>query len=228
MNRALGVAFAAAATFTALPACAQAPSWTAELTAASEYVSKGVGRSRGEPHVGLQVQKRLTGAAYAGAWTGSLRSPLGANAETHLYAGWRSNLSGWSLDARPMLKLLSGADSGARTELLELRVDAARAFGANRLRLRVEHSPEGYGAARSSTWMEASVSRRLDDRWSASATLGRREQAIGLDYTAWSAGLQLRLTEAVSVEARWLDADRGAGREYAGRAFVGLTASFGR
>jgi uncharacterized protein (TIGR02001 family) len=209
-------------------AAAEDRRWTAEATLASEYISKGVGRSDGEPHVGVQVQRQLSEATYAGAWAGTLRSPLGADAEAHLYVGWQPRVGAWRLDLRPILKVLSAAQAGAQTEQFEMRVDAARAVAGNRLRLRLEHSPDGFGASQASTWLEANLTRKLGDSgWSASAGVGRREQEVGRDYTAWNVGLQRRLTDALAAELRWIDTDQhGGGREYKGRFVAGLHATW--
>lgn len=208
------------------PALAQQNPWSIEATLASEYISKGAGRSDGQPHIGLQVQRRLTDNSYAGVWSGSLRSPLGADAETHLYVGWRPRLAGWSLDVRPMFKILTNARVGAQTEQWEVRLDAARPLAGNRLRLRVEHTFDGYGSSEATTWMDANLTRKLGETgWTVSGGLGRREQAVGRDYTAWNVGLQRRIFGPLSADLRWVDTDQDiAGREYKGRFVAGIAA----
>jgi uncharacterized protein (TIGR02001 family) len=219
----------AAGFLVALPAAASAEEglWNVEASLASEYISKGVGRSAGEPHLGIQVQRQLDTDTYAGVWSGSLRSPLGADAETHLYVGWRPRVGVWSLDLRPMLKVLANAREGAQTEQWEGRLDAARPVLGGRLRLRVEHAFDGYGPSEGSTWMEANFSRRLGDTgWTLSGGLGRREQEGGTDYTAWNLGAQRRLFDPVTADLRWVDTNRReGGREYRGRFVVALTAA---
>lgn len=220
-------AVALATSLIASAAAAQTSPWNVEATLASEYISKGVGRSDGQPHLGLQVQRRLSGTTYAGAWSGSLRSPLGAEAETHLYVGWRPKLGAWSLDLRPMFKVLSRAQQNAQTAQWEHRLDAARPVAGARLRLRLEHTFDGLGSAKASTWMEANLSRRLaDSGWTLSGGVGRREQEIGRDYTAWNFGVQRKLSRAASADLRWIDTDQGkdAGREHRGRFVATLTA----
>ncbi len=225
--RARAILATAALAMLARPAAAADDAWSVEGTVASEYLSKGVGRSDGEPHAALQVQRAIGERAYAGLWSGTLRSPLGADAETHLYLGWRPQAGAWSFDVRPMLKVLSGAQANTQSEQVELRLDAARPLVGARLRLRLEQTLDGYGASEGSTWMEANLSRRLGGSgWTVSGALGRREQEIGRDYTAWSLGLQRRLTDGVSADLRWVDTDQDdAGREYRSRLVLGLTAS---
>lgn len=127
-----------------------------------------------------------------------------------------------------MLKVLGGANESAQTEQFELRLDAARRIAGSRLRLRVEHTWDGFGPSQASTWLEANLARELGDSgWTASASLGRREQEIGRDYTAWSFGVQRRLTDSVGAELQWIDTDQNdAGREYQGRLVAGLTATW--
>lgn len=209
------------------PAVAQDKPWSAEATLASEYISKGVGRSDGQPHVALQVQRTLTDSIYVGVWTGTLRSPLGADGESHLYAGWRPRLGAWRMDLRPMFKVLSNAQGNAQTEQWEVRADGVRAVAGARLRLRVEHTFDGYGPSKASTWMEANLSREVGENgWAVTGGLGRREQEVGRDYTAWNVGVQRRMLGPISADLRWVDTDQEhGGREYKGRFVVGLTAA---
>lgn len=208
-------------------AAADDGAWTVDVAAASEYVSKGAGRSAGNPHVALQIQRRVTQTVYAGVWTGSVSSPLGANGETHLYMGWRPRVGDWSLDIRPTFKVLAGAREGFTTEQWEVRADAARPLAGGRLRLRVEHTADGFGPSEGSTWMEASLTHPIGEAgWSVLGGLGRREQTVGRDYTAWNLGVQRRMTDSLSVDLRWIDTDqRDAGREYDGRLVLGMTMS---
>ena len=132
-------------------ALAQDHPWSFEAAAASEYTSKGAGRSDGEPHLALQVQRRLPGDTFAGVWSGSLKSPLGAEGETQLYLGWRPKAGDWSFDVRPMAKLLVGATDGEQDAQFEFRIDAARPIGRSRVRLRLEFAPNGFGSSKAST-----------------------------------------------------------------------------
>ncbi|MFZ5668799.1 MAG: TorF family putative porin [Pseudomonadota bacterium] len=228
MDRRIWRAVAAAGlALAATPVAAGEDPWTVEATAASEYISKGAGRSDGQPHLALLVQRGLGGDAYVGAWTGSLRAPLGADAESHLYFGWRPRAAGWTFDVRPTFKVLVNARDAAQTELWEYRLEAARPIAGARFRLRVEHTPDGFGASRASTWTDAALSRRLgDSAWTVSGGVGRREQETGRDYTAWNLGVQRRLGETLSADLRWVDTDEtAAGREYDGRLVFGLTAA---
>lgn len=209
--------------FRPTPAEAQNNPWRVEATLASEYISKGAGRSQGEPHAGLRIERTLSANSYAGLWTGSLRSPLGADGETHLYLGWRQRLADWTFNVQPTFKFLSGAGAQGSNDLWEVRVDASRPIAGNRLRIRVEQSFKGYGAARASTWVDAQLSRPIGESgWSIFGDLGRREQQVGQDYTAWSLGAGKKLNRWFSANAQWIDTDQhDAGREYRGRFVIG-------
>lgn len=198
-----------------------------QINLASEYISKGVGRSDGDPHLSVQFQQSLSDSLTAGVWAGSLSSPLAAEGEVHLYLGWRQSVGPWSFEARPIYKVLLDADGSGASGLWEYRLDGTRDLAGGRVRLRLEHTPDGYGASEGSTWAEAQYARKLGPDWTALVSAGRREQETGRDYSAWSAGVQRRLGDQLTADLRWIDTDaRGAGREYRGRLVIGLTARF--
>lgn len=203
-----------------------AEGWSGNVTVASQYISKGIGKSAGEPHASLRLEHDL-GALYGGAWWGAVHTSQGADSEVHLYLGRKQRLAGVGLDLQAIYKTLPGTRGSVQNGHLELRTDASKALGPNTVRLRVEYSPDSYAAVKQAWWVEGQVSRKLTDRFSAVAAVGAREQEGGVDYTAWSAGLRYAASKTIAVEARWYDTDsHGLGDNYTGRLVASLTRAF--
>jgi hypothetical protein len=100
-------------------------------------------------------------------------------------------------------------------------------MGANRLRFRLQGTPNNYGPTKQSSFLEADLGRRLSERWSTSAAIGRREQTEGPDYTAWNAGATVALAANVDLDVRWYDTNRhGLDDTFDGRAVAAVTFTY--
>ncbi|HEX6858929.1 MAG TPA: TorF family putative porin [Caulobacteraceae bacterium] len=208
------------------PAAAADDGWSGAATLATQYVSKGAGKSDGDPHASLTLEHGLF-AGYAGVWAGNVSTSQGADAEVHLYAGAKRDIAGINLDGRAMHKSLPGTRDGVQDQFWEFRADASRPFGKTKARLRIEYAPDSYAATRQAWWVEGQLSRNISQKWNASAGVGRREQAKGSDYTAWNAGVRYALTKAAGLDVRWYDTDsHELGRNNEGRLVAALSLGF--
>lgn len=212
----------------AAPAAAQDTSgidWTVQLGANTDYVSKGVSKSNGDPSVWGRVEGQH-GDLFAGGFLTSADTQ-GANAEAQLYVGWRPEAFGYEWEFATTYKAFPGSNPGVDDDLVEFRADASRAIGPVSGRLRVEYTPDNAGPAKQAWWVEGRASWKFRPTTSASIGLGRREQELGADYTAWNVGLTQKFGDHLSGDLRWYDTDGHAfGDNYEGRLVAGITATF--
>ena len=193
---------------------------------ATDYMSKGTGKNDGEPALSGSLEAS-NGVFYAGTWGSDAVTAQGGDAELHLYAGARPKLAGIKWDLRAMAKTITGTAPGVQESYAEFRVDATRAVGKAKARMRVEYSPDNYGATREAWWIEGQVSHPIGSRFTASAALGRREQNGGADYTAWNIGGAVKVTDRVVLDMRWYDTDsHDLGKVYRGKVVAALSVSF--
>lgn len=83
------------------------------------------------------------------------------------------------------------------------------------------------GGTGANTYLALGAGWRLRPRLNAVAGLGRREQDGSVDYTAWNAGLVLRLIDGVALDARWYATDQDArGPNYQDRLAAALIFDF--
>jgi len=113
------------------------------------------------------------------------------------------------LDTSVSYKARPGADAGQDDEAWEYQFDVNRDFGPLDARMRIEHSPDGLGSTRATTWIETRLRWAVADRLTASATVGRRQQDDAPDYTGWNAGLAYELTGTTDLDLRWHGTDAG-------------------
>ncbi|HYE44705.1 MAG TPA: TorF family putative porin [Caulobacter sp.] len=218
---ALGATLAAGAA-----AAAAEKDWSVKLTAASEYISKGTGKSGGDP--ALQVDAAYDfGPVTAGVWASNAEVSQGGDSELQLYVASEHELGPVKIDLRGMLKHMPGTDEAFQDSWFEARADATVPVAGTDLRLRVEYSPDNYAATEAAWWVELQASRKLAEGWKASAAYGVREQDGGADYRAWNAGVTWRATDRLAFDLRWYDTDsHQRGENYDGRAYVSATLSF--
>ena len=184
----------------------RASHWSFELGAGTDNRSKGASKSGSAPYAFGDVQWNGANGFYADAEFETIESS-GSRVETEIEAGWQGSAAGLEFDASASRKWRPGADAGADATAWEYQLDAMRDFGAVDARLRLEHSPDGLGSTRATTWVETRVRWPLADRLKASVTLGRREQDNAPDYTGWNAGVAWALTETTALDLRWHGTD---------------------
>ncbi len=199
---------------------------SANAQLATDYMSKGTSKNRGAPALSGSLEA-AHGIFYAGTWASDAYTAQGGDAELHLYAGAKPKFAGLSWDLRAMAKTIPGTIEGVQDSYAEFRVDATRAFGRAKARVRVEYSPDNYGATRQAWWVEGQLSHPVGERFTASAALGRREQDGGADYTAWNAGGQVAISDRVALDLRWYDTDsHELGSAYRGQAVAAVLLRF--
>jgi uncharacterized protein (TIGR02001 family) len=130
--------------------------WSLEVDLASDYISKGISRSGGDPHVALSIE-RAFGMAYVGGWVGTIDATRGGDLQTDLYAGVGGQAEDWGLDARLARKRRWNVGGGAQDTIWEVRFDADRSFGANEVDLRLDLTADNYDAVEESAYVEAGL-----------------------------------------------------------------------
>jgi uncharacterized protein (TIGR02001 family) len=219
---------AGACLLAALPGVALADEkpWAVEVTLASEYISKGAGKSAGDPAFQVEASYDF-GPVYIGASGSNADTSQGGDSEFQAFVGARLEAGDLDFDLRAMVKTMPGTPDGVQSEWLELRADTTLAVAGTDLRLRVEYSPDNYAATEAALWVEAQASRELAESWEVSAAYGLREQDGGADYRAWNAGVTWNATDRLAIDLRWHDTDsHELGDNYDGRVYLAATVSF--
>lgn len=200
--------------------------WSVKATVASEYVSKGTGKSDGDPAFQLDAKWDFD-PVYVGVWGSNADVSQGGDSELHAYVGAEFDAGVVGFDLRAMAKTMPGTPDGVHSEWLEFRAEATAPLAGTDLRLRVEYSPDNYAATEAAWWVEAQASREIAEDWKISAAYGAREQDGGADYRAWNAGVTWDVTDRLALDLRWYDTDsRSLGENYDGRVYLAATVSF--
>jgi uncharacterized protein (TIGR02001 family) len=211
---------------------APSSSWAFGAGMASDGRDWGASRTDGDAHAwALAEWSSADRTFYAGPTVRTVKTQ-GSELEASIFAGWRPQVAGWDLDLGVTQSWLIDAAPGADDDQLTLGAAVIRSLGPVEGRLKVEHSPDGFGPREAWTWTELGATWDQSPALSWSAAVGRRDQeGAGVDYTGWNVGATWRLSDRFELDARWHDTDADAfdpygDEDYEGRFVVGLSAYF--
>lgn len=173
-----------------------------ELGAATEYVSKGVGKSMGDPHVYGSVTASR-GPAYIKVYATPVELSRGSDSEILTTVGVQPKAAGLEFDFKAIYRLRPGTDAGVDSTYWEVEADVTKKAGPVSTRLRVNYTPDGFAGTKEAWWVEGQATWKVAAKTKVSAALGRREATGGQDYTAYSIGVRQGLTKNLEADLRW-------------------------
>ena len=227
----LPVAFAVLAlSALSAPALAQdeTDNWSVTFGAASDYRSKGLSKTQGDPYAFGEVEWQSDNELfYVTLAAARVEQSIGASGEADVTLGYRPQVAGFDLDLNAMYRVYPDANAGTDNDYWEFTADVSRSIGPVSGRLRVQHSPDNAGGSHEFTYYEARAGYRFTPKLRATAAIGRRETEDSVDYTAWNVGATYRLDDHLDLDLRYYDTNRDSfGPQYED-AFVGaLTFNF--
>lgn len=202
------------------------PSLAFNLGAASDYSFRGVSQTDEEPQIfgGADI---TSGQFYSGVWASNVDFGDGADAEIDLYAGVKPTLGVATLDLGFIYYGYVNAPSGADYGNVEAKVAASIPAGPATIGAAAFYSPDGFGAADESLYVEVNAAAPIGDRFTLNGAVGRQAYDGPGDYTTWNVGVAYALTPKIAADLRYHDTDRHEfGKLYDSRVVVGLKAAF--
>lgn len=203
---ACAAALAALLTTTATAHAQEVPEVAFNIGVFSDYVFRGFSQTAEDPAIQGGVDATY-GSAYAGAWASNVDFGDDTDGEVDLYAGVRPEGFGFTFDVGAIAYLYLNAPGGADYDYLELKAAASRAVGPVTLGAGVYYSPDFFAADEAATYVEATASLALADKWTLSGAIGHQSLDVNDDYTTWNAGVAYAVTDHVIIDARYFDTD---------------------
>ncbi|MFD1785970.1 TorF family putative porin [Sphingomonas floccifaciens] len=108
------------------------------LSAVSDYRFRGITQTDGDPAVQGSVEATAPSGIYAGLWGSTIAAYEGAHTEVDVYGGYRTVLSGWSVDVGIISYLYPGADNVSSAEIYG---SGAHAVGDGEVKLGISYTP---------------------------------------------------------------------------------------
>jgi uncharacterized protein (TIGR02001 family) len=192
---ALGALFAGSA---AMAEDAGSLSYNLELT--NNYVWRGVTQTNGNAALqgGIDYKK---GMFYAGTWLSNVDFPYGtgsANTEMDLYLGITPTVGNWNYDFGVIYYTYPGSGGDA---IGELKAAVSHPMGKGSIGVAAYLPTESL----EDPYYEVNASYPLSSKWSVSGAIANYESA---GYTTWNAGVTYALTDHLSLDLRYSEAEK--------------------
>ena len=193
------------------------------LSAATDYVWRGVSQSDEDPAVFATVQV-TSGGFYAGAGTENVDF-AGIEQEYDLWAGYVLPLGGATkLDVGVVR--YGYVDAAADIDTVEVKGALSTTVGQTGLGLATYWTPDYFGSDNSAMYTEVTASQPLMDKLSLSGAVGYQSiDNSSADYVNWNAGLKYQVLPGASIDVRYHDTDEAGdvfGSRVAGSFAIGF------
>jgi uncharacterized protein (TIGR02001 family) len=204
----------------------ETPVVTASVTAASNYIFRGVSQTENNPAVFGSTRLTLDGF-YAGVGAENVDFHNSIDAEYDLSAGWTPSVAGFNLDLGVVRYGYIDEPIHTHIDTVEIKAIASHAFGPATLGAAVFYTPYYFGTGRDGTYFEGRAGYKITESLTASGAIGRQTIGVGGDFTTWNAGLGYAVTKNLGVDLHYYDSDdRGAGKRGGGHIVGAVKASF--
>lgn len=196
-----------------------------EFTLSSHGMSKGISQADG-PQVFPRLSVKSGGFEAGAQWKNVSQTSGGGEAQ--LFAGWSGKAAGFTLAGGAAYRFITDSRiTTGNSGSWEFNASAVRRFGPLGLRLAALYTPDDYGAAGRSLYVEGGPSLALPQGFSVSAAVGRRDRRGGADYTSFNAGVSKTVAKKMTLDLRYYDTDRNElGYVYAARAVGSVKVTF--
>lgn len=200
--------------------------FTAQVGVASQYVTKGVGKSNDEPSASASIELSRNGF-YGSLFASTAELYQGSDAEVVTTLGYRTKVGDFGLDVAVINRDFPGTKAGIDANFIEYQADLSGQVGPVSTRFRFNYTADGFASTQEAWWIEFQGGIALDDNTKATAAVADRTADGGAEYTAWNVGVKRKLTHDLALDVRWYDTDgQSYGDAYEGRLVAALTYSF--
>lgn len=205
------------------------PAVAVTAAVSTDFVSRGISMSDGDPAVSLGVDVSQ-GLFYVGGWAGnaSFAGDADTKAEIDLYVGVRPSFGGFDWDFSLAHYVFAGQPSGADYDFSEVRAMASRQVGPVAVGALLYWSPDFFGVEeKQGTYMELNGAIQPIERLKVSAAVACQQVSSDADYNTWNLGATWGMTPNLSLDVRYYDTDaHRLGDIYASRVVASLAAAF--
>ena len=180
------------------------PKPTIQIELASTGISKGLAQTRGPQ---LVVRPGLTFGDFSlEASAKNIETSSGDDGvESYLSVGFATKAGGFDFSGRGGLKSIHAIAGQVDRRAFEMRLEAARKFGAVRATTSLIYSPDDTGSTKSALFLEGGLAWEVHKGTRIGARLGRRERSRAPDYTAYNVGITQDIIPQLAADLRVFD-----------------------
>lgn len=172
----------------------------------SDYVFRGFSQTNEEPAIQGGVDASF-GSFYAGAWASNVDFGDDTDAELDIYGGYLFDVAGFDVDVGVIGYHYIGAPNFTDYDLVEFKAEVSRSIDRVSFGASVYYSPDFFGVDEQATYVEGNLGFVVTNRFSVTGAYGKQYLDVGDDYSTWNVGGELALTDSLSLDVRYHDAD---------------------
>jgi uncharacterized protein (TIGR02001 family) len=184
-------------------AASTAPAINITVTAASNYIFRGISQTENGPAV-FGTGRVSYDNFYAGVGMENVNFHNGTTAEYDLSAGWTPVVDGFRLDLGVVRYGYTNQPAHTDIDTVEFKAVVLHDFGQATLGAAVFYSGDYFGSHRDDVYVEGRGAYRITRKLSVSGALGRQSGGLA-DHTTWNAGATYSFNKHVALDLRYAD-----------------------
>jgi uncharacterized protein (TIGR02001 family) len=203
-----------------------APQYAFSLTAASDYIFRGVSQTQDKPAI-FGSARGTYDQFYAGLGAENVDFRNSTDAEYDLSAGWVPAVAGFKLDLGVVRYGYIDQPAHTHIDTVEYKAMASHDFGPMTFAAAVFYTPNYFGSDGDGTYFEGRAAYRITGNLTASGAVGRQTASKAIDHSTWNAGLAYAITKNIGIDARYYDTDEHSlGKVYGSHFVAAIKGSF--
>jgi uncharacterized protein (TIGR02001 family) len=189
---------------TPAPTVSMGPLFTYSVTAASNYIFRGVSQTENRPAIFGAV--RVTDDQfYVGVGIENVDFHNSTSAEYDLSAGWAPVVLGTKFDFGVIRYGYIGEPDHTHIDTVDYKAAVSHDFGPVTVGGVVYYTANFFGSGHDGVYYAGRVTYRVIKSLSVSGALGRQTVSDGINHTTWNAGLDYSFTKNITLDARYYD-----------------------
>jgi len=202
------------------------PQFTFTITAASDYIFRGVSQNENNPAI-FGAARVAYDDFYVGVGGENVDFHNSTDAEYDLSAGWTPTVAGFKFDLGVIRYGYINQPAHTYIDTGEVKAAVSRDLGPATLGAAVYYSDNFFGSHHDAVYVEGRGAYRILPSLTLSGAVGRQTVASGTDHTTWNAGVTYAFTKAVALDLRYSDTDQhDLGRTYGSHYVAAIKAMF--
>lgn len=187
---------------------ADAPVWNFDLTAASDYMFRGVSQTENGA-AGFAAAKVTYEGFYAGVGGENVNFHNGITGEYDLSAGWMPDYDGFNFNIGAIRYGYTNSPAHVDIDTVEALGAVSHAVGPFTAGVSVNYTPNYFGTHEDGTYYEGNLAYPVPllDGLSLSGAVGRQQVNAGGSYTTWNVGGTYAFFDHLALGLRYVDTD---------------------
>jgi uncharacterized protein (TIGR02001 family) len=184
----------------------QMPVFSFNVTAASNYIFRGVSQTENQPVI-FGSAKVTYDHFYAAVGGENVNFHNSIDAEYDLSAGWTPSFDGFNFDVGAIRYGYVNEPPHVSIDTIEIRGAVSHKFDKLKLGVALNYAPDYFGTKQSGTYFEGNVAYAITDQLAASGAVGQQTISAGNGFSTWNLGASYAFTKNLALDLRYYDTD---------------------